>query len=297
MKIATTYLGIGLAALLVAVVPVVASYQIAKQDSFSFQTGQLEAVASDLARRANETGLQLAKARDEINSGEFGPPESASEIQHLRSLALTSTYLQAVGRTRGTKILCTSMGKLNPPVDLGPPDIITVHSVHIWLNITLGFTGEATYHALESEGCIVFIAPNLILDTFSDQPNLSMAVVTGASNKVLSIKGTIESKWRQMLGSAQKATWVDDQNIIAMERCKDVDIIAVVSQPLRHAYSRITIAAMISLPIGAAIGVMMAIYVFRAGRKQHTLPYVLKMAVKNSEFFMNYQPVTDLASG
>ncbi len=297
MKTATTYLLIVAFATVAAFVPIVISYQIARQESLSFQTAQLRSLAADIAHRADETGTQFALARADLNSGKFGPPSSSAEIQHMRALALTSTYLQAVGRMSGTRLLCTSMGRLNPPVDLGPPDMTTVNGVRIWLNIRPVFAGGASFHALESQGCAVFIAPSLVLDIYSEQPGLSMAVVTGTARRIISKRGEIQASWLSRLNKAGAVTLVDDKNLVAIQRCKSIDVVSVVAQPITHTYGRMAFAAMIFVPIGAAIGLVMAACVFRTARKQHTLPYILKTAVRNREFFMHYQPIVELRTG
>ncbi len=297
LKIAATYLGILVLALLLALLPVVAAFQLSRSESIATQSKELGRVAVDLARRANATGEQMQNARDQLNSGRYGAPGSKTEIERMRFLSLTSTYLQAVGRMNGTKVICTSMGTLQSPVDLGKPDVTTIRNVHMWLNAKPSFAGGAVFHALESNGCVVFIAPDLMFDVFSDESRVSMAIVTGSQKRILTRHGSIKSSWIERIGNNDETTFLDGNTIIAIRRTPAWDIYAVVAQPVDEAYRHFTGMAIILVPLGALIGIFASFAGIRTLNRLRSLPFQLKTAIKKREFYLLFQPIIDLQTG
>jgi sensor c-di-GMP phosphodiesterase-like protein len=297
LKTVGTIGGIVVVALLLALLPVVAAYQLSRSQTLDIQSQELGRLASDLIRRANETGDQLRNARDQLNSGKFGPPGSPSEIERMRYLSLTSTYLQAVGRMTGTKVISTSMGLLQPPVDLGKPDITTVRNVHIWLYTKPQFAGGAEFHALEADGCVVLIAPDLMFDVFSNESRLSMAIVTGKERRALTVHGAIDKSWLDRLGSDKAATFVDAGRIVALRRSDSFDVVAVVAQPVDQASRRLAAALFILVPIGALVGIAASFVGVRAINRLRSLPFQLHAALRKREFYLLFQPVVNLSTG
>lgn len=284
-------------AIVVALVPLVVAFEIARRQSFSAQTEKLSGLAGIISRRAEETAAQFARARADLQDGKYGAPGSESEIKRMRALTLTSNLLQAVGRMEGTKVICSSMGKLNPAVDLGKPDIVTINDVRIWTNIRPSFGGGATFHALESRGCVILIAPDLVLDLYSDETDLSEAVLTGNSHRVISKRGEISPAWLAHLGKAEEVSFVDNDSLVVVRRCRGIDIVSIVAQPIHHAYDRLAAACVILMPFGGLIGFLMAGLLFKTARRQQTLQSVMGAGLKSGEFFMHYQPLVELATG
>ena len=283
-------------AIIAGLTPAILALEISKHVCITSQSSKLESVATELARRTDETGKQFRKARTDLNSGKYGAPGSDSEIAHMRALSLTSTYIQAVGRMDRNQITCTSMGRLQEPFDLGKPGIVTTNGVKIWLNIKPMFGGGAVFHALELDDCVIFIAPDLILDVSPDLPNVSMAIIAGADQKVISHRGPFDASVMQVFKVNSRASVTDGKNTITAKRCETEDLVAVVVQPLPDVLAGVSSSTPYTIPFGVFIGLFMAWLVIKIARRQQTLPYILKAAVANEEFFLDFQPIVDLST-
>src|SRR4051812_16379734 len=64
-----------------------------------------------------------------------------------------------------------------------------------------------------------------------------------------------------------------------------------------HIDDRTRRAALLLLPIGLATGALLATAVLALGRMQLAMPSVLRSAFRRREFYVEYQPVVDLATG
>jgi sensor c-di-GMP phosphodiesterase-like protein len=273
------------------------AYRLALSESRRIQSSSLALIALDLARRNDETISQTARAVSELNSGQYGPPGSPEEIARMRYLSLSSTYLQAVGRVSGTKLTITSMGVMRPPVDLGPPDLISVEGAKIWLDTSLEFAGGARFHASERNGVICFLAPRLMFDVYTEERDVSMAVIAVTSRRPLTVWGSVRSDWLAYLGNRDHVVVEKDGMLIALQRSHRVDVIAVAAQPIGVVDRRTTLLSGVFLPIGIAIGSALAILLSARIRRQSEFPHLLREAIRCRRFFLEFQPVVDMTTG
>ena len=283
-------------AFLCSLIPIWMGHFLSQRESFSAQSSNLHGLARDLARRTDETTQQMLSVVSQLNSGRFGAKGSDGEIERMRYLSLTSTYLQSVGRMVGNRLVSTSMGHLSPAVDLGPPTIVTANNVHIWPYLKLDFAGGATFHAIEKDGVVSFITPDLIFDVFSDESAVSMGIVTGTKRLPITVHGTVDPEWAARLGNANRATFVEGGTIVALERCQVADVIAIVAQPGSQASWRLFRTSLLFMSLGGLIGVALMAAAVRSVRSYNTFPTLLRRAVAERQFFLVLQPIVDLSN-
>src|SRR5579863_8704818 len=121
---------IGLAAI---VAPLWIALHLARNQSLADEESRVRSYAADVVRRSDETGAQIHNAESTLNSLHV-PPCSPSEIAAMRQIDVTSSYLQAVARISGNRLICTSLGT-KEPIDIGPADLVTDNGAEERLNV------------------------------------------------------------------------------------------------------------------------------------------------------------------
>jgi sensor c-di-GMP phosphodiesterase-like protein len=290
-------LGTLVLALFAIVIPVLVSGDFARRQTLSTQVEQVEAVSLDLLRRTDTTIRQIDNAREVLSKSQVEPC-SEDDLRTMRSLVMTSDYLQATGRMEGNKLICGSFGTLPAPIDLGAETMSPgKHGRRLWRSISIPFTGDARFHVVERGGVCAFIAEGLVLDAFGRGPEMDTGVLATFDEEVISSTGPVDPREVKKLGDRNAVTHVDDRAITAIRRSNLAEVAVIASLPTSYIRQRETKAALLFVPMGALVSLLLGITVIRSGQRQQTLPFVLRQAIRQKEFFMNYQPIVDLRTG
>jgi len=114
---------------------------------------------------------------------------------------------------------------------------------------------------------------------------------------VLTSRGAIDRNWLPPLESVQETSFIRDEHVVALVASRRYLIVAVAAIPTTHLQRRFHASASRLAPVGLAVGVVLALAILYLARQQSALPAVLSAALRRQEFFVQYEPVVDLASG
>jgi len=281
-------------AIMAACILVLCSFVHARNARIRQQQEQLTDLSNRITHQCEEIAAETVYAEKELAPKSSQAMGTAEDIRHLGSVMMRSPHLVLVGRVDGTEITCTSLGKVNPPLDIGVANVVTKYQRRIWLHLSLGFAGNAKCMAIEYNGVITFFLPGLATDVYTDQRSLSTAVVTYSERHVLMSTGLIRPEWLQAAVNGPSTTFIDEGYIVAISKSRLIDTFTVVAQPISEAYVNGAAVILTTLPLGILLGALTAFGFLKSARKQLTMPLMLKAAIRNHEFFMNYQPIFDL---
>jgi sensor c-di-GMP phosphodiesterase-like protein len=285
-------------AILAITAPIFISLYLARQQSIDEQTSRVAHIADDVQRRSDEVVFQAQAVGAKLATLVAANPCSNDTIAVMSGIAEASEQLQAIGYVEGNQLLCTSLGRYQPAVDIGPPDFKSAAGNYIRAAVALPNILDMKFILATSAatGVTVIIHPKLPLDIFVDDPDIQVGLVGFTQRKPIDVRGNFNPRWLDALGKATKAQFIDGDRLVAVRRSAAGDLAVFATIPAGAVEARLRHFALVLVPIGALAGVVLALAVFRVARLQLALPAVLKTALRRDEFFLEYQPVVDLGT-
>jgi sensor c-di-GMP phosphodiesterase-like protein len=277
--------------------PILISVRLAWEQSLTGEKSRALSYARDVMRRSEETASQFGQAIDKLNHDHL-PPCSPGEIDLMRQIDLNSSYIQAVGRTAGDSLVCTSLDTPKP-IPIGPPQLVTENRVTERNDIQIAITGTHPLSVLSRDGVAILVDPGLVVDTPTEGPGISIAVYvpTSPGQRFIASRGTgLRPEWLKAIPKGSEISFVDGGYVISVVRSAHLDIAVIAAVPELYADKLARQFAAIFVPIGLLCGAGLAWAVMYISRIGLSMPKVLSGAARRREFFVEYQPVVDLAT-
>jgi sensor c-di-GMP phosphodiesterase-like protein len=279
------------------VAPILISIRLAWDQSLSGEKSRGLGYSRDVLRRSEETAAQFTQAIDKLNHDHLLAC-SSDEIDLMRQIDLESTYIQAVGRVAGDSLICTSLGT-KQPIPIGPPQLISATGVTERNNIHLSIAGPHPLSVMSKDGIAVLIAPSLVLDTPTEGPGISIAVFIPSSPDrrfITGQGGDIPSAWLRALPKGAETIFIDDGYVISVVRSAHYDLAVIVAVPELYANRLARRFAFVFVPIGLLCGAGLAWAVMYISHIRLSPSSVLRAATKRGEFYVEYQPIVNMAT-
>ena len=280
--------------LLAVSVPLASSIYLAWKQSYSTQMAQVDAIAKDVLRRADQSTDQVRSIFQALSAEKDIEPCSEASIRLMAKMDLASEQIQALGYVKDSVLLCSSYGTHQTPI--GEPTYTTKFGTEVRTAVTFPVLPDKSFLFVtdQSSGYSVAIHPNLPLDVFVDEADVSIGVYSFASNSLVLGRGTYHPEWLTRLGDAQSIQFSDGKNLVAVHRSEAFTNAAFAAMPVEKVYQGLHEAAIILLPLGLLASALLVFAVVYVARQQMALPSLLKTALKRNELFMVYQPIVDL---
>lgn len=112
-------------ALFAIAAPIAASLYISHKQSLDIETTSALSLVDELQRRTEKTNAQIKAAFVELRKGSPADPCSEKHIKLMREIAVTASYLPAVGHVANGRWMCSSMGSYGEGIELGPVDYVS----------------------------------------------------------------------------------------------------------------------------------------------------------------------------
>ena len=274
--------------------PIAISIYWAWKLSFDEQIRQTTSIAKDVLRRSEESADQAFVVFHTLEAADAADPCSDDNIRLMGKLDLASEQVQTVGYIRDNTLLCSSYGRHHTPV--GPPSYETARDLQVRAGVEFpilpGMKFLVVTHKIS--GYSAAIHPDLPLDVFETEPEVSVGVFSFASGKLIVGRGVFEPHWIARLGEAREVRFLDGENLVVILRSTKYATAAFASIPATNISRGLRHTAVLLVPVGVVAGVVLALAVLYLARLQLALPAVLKVALRRNEFFLNYQPIVDL---
>ena len=285
------------AALLAILVPVALSIYFADREATNAEFGRAMGYAQDVLRRSEGTSEQILDGINRLAA--LNDPEGCSEqsVALMRHIDLASSYIQAIGRIEGDRLVCSSLGLGGTKLNLGPVDVVQSSGVKIRTNVTLPFAEGSSFLVVEAAGYATIIHKDLPIDTALDVPDVSLATYSQQSGQILTQRGFIDPAWLQTANGGTTRQFIENGNLVVVAPSGRFQIGAVVALPIAQLNSRIQSVALVALPVGIAAGAILAIAIVYLARQQRSMPNLIRAGLRRNEFYLEYQPVVDLVTG
>lgn len=287
-------IAVGVAAI---VAPIWISIQLAWNEALANEESKVHMYASDLVRRSEEAQTQVTSAYALLDAAHL-PPCSPDEIALMQELEVTSSYIQAIGRISGNQITCSSLGAAQP-IDIGPPDLTNESGAqeryHVWV-----FKAQTRPLLVIARDGFAFIVNSAIEEDLpAVAPDISAAIFVPSQRKpaiVATANGGIATSWLRNIRKGASTTFLDGGYVISVVRSLHSDTAAVAASPSIYVWQQIRPFAFIFIPMGLLCAGGLAWAVAHIYRARLSLPAALRRAAKQKEFFVEYQPIVDLAT-
>jgi len=288
-----------IAATAAALAPFGIALYLARQQALQEEMARAGQLAEDVLRRSDETGDQVLRAFSMLDAVASSNPCSDESIQVMASLAVASEQVQAIGYVKDDRLMCSSLGRYGAGVSVGPSAYRGRFGTDIRPSVELPMVRGKRFVLLTDarSGYTAIVHPDLPIDVFVNDPQISLGVFGYSSKKLLTSRGTFKPQWAQALGEARRVELDDGEYVVAIRRSDNYDTAAFAAIPSANIDQGLLHNAIVLVPIGALAGVVLATAVLYIAKLQRALPAMLKAALRRNEFFLSYQPIVELRTG
>ncbi|MFC5526042.1 EAL domain-containing protein [Rhodanobacter ginsengisoli] len=286
IAVAITLLAVGL--------PVLAALWLAHRESRSEASAQTQFMAGEVLGRAEGMADQAMAAYRRMRALTT-PPCSDTGRQQMIAIALDYSYLKAVGHVADDRVECSSFAPGGDGSRLGGFAYTSMSGVRIAPRADLG-TGKR-FLVLEKDDFVAAALPEVLVDLPFNRIHISSGVFGRSAGPRLAGNGTFDPAWRERLGQAHQATFVDGDNLVTIRVSSRYDLAGYSAIPATYLHARAVAFALVLVPIGLLLGGAGALASLYLVRKRASLPAVLRTALRKMEFVLHYQPIVELASG
>jgi c-di-GMP phosphodiesterase len=276
--------------------PILLSLRFAWNQSIAYEKAEGLNYASEVVRRGEETGAQFAQAAKILNGAHL-PRCSPQEIDLMRQIDVGSSYVQMVGRISGGTLECTSLGTAKP-IAVGEPSSITENGAREWADFKLGPTHLDRLDLLDFKGVAILVDSNLLVDQGA-QPDVTVALTvpsSGGHMRLAEPKGTFNLDWAKPIGRGQSVSFLDSGYVVSQVRSRTLDIQATSVMPIVHGFGYVKRFAVTFVPIGLLCGMAFGWAAMQFARNKTSLPGLIRAAARHRDFYVEYQPIVELAT-
>ena len=282
---------------LAVLVPLFLAGWLSWKEGTADQESRVLTYARDAMRRSEETAVQFNSVADRLEQAHFAPC-SPAEINLMRGLDISSSYIQAVGRIYGDDLICDSLGTTHP-IPLGPPTLTDFNGASVRLAVHLPLAPSHPFTIISKRGFAVFLEPSLPVDIAVDGKDVAvgMYIPSSAQHEILAQGGPpLDPSWFHPLQSGQTSTFVDHGTVVALVRSNKRDLVAIAAAPKIYLVKRMERFALIYIPIGLLCSFATAWAILTVFRSLHTLRSELQTAIRRNELYVVFQPIVDLST-
>lgn len=256
-------------------------------------------IAAEVLGRSHSISDQIDVAMKALEADAAGNACDKENIRLMRELAISASYLQAVGYVQDNRLMCSSYGHHGRGIPVGPPDYVSRLGYVIRASVRLPFAGDSIFlvSTHQNSGYSVFALPNLALDLMHDRSEIGIGLFGASSKKVLLHRGPVQDAWFSLPPDGMRATYRLDQNLIVVMRSSKYDYAAYAALPLAARNMDWLRYSFILVPLGFTSGLVEAALIVLLARRRRSLLYQLRQALRRDELFLLYQPIVDLHSG
>lgn len=277
-------------------IPIFLTFYFAKQEALNTEKDRALSYATDILNRSEILTDQIDIAVKRLVA--VGSDDPCSEVSQrlMKNIDLSSSYIQAIGSVDGDTLLCSSLGQEVALLELGPVDVVRPTGVRVRMNVEFAFAPGENFLVVERDGYAAIIHKDLPINATTDASGITLATFIFPKMQVLTSQGVIKPEWMTPRGN-ENTTFVDDDFIIAVASSKKYLFRTISAIPISAMNQRMYETALRMAPVGVLGSVLMAWAFFYIARRRTSMPTVLKYALKKKEFFLEYQPIIELATG
>ena len=284
-------------AIIIAVaLPIGGALYVAQRVGIASVHAQATTLAESLQRVFETASAQGDTIMAALSATARGAPCSPASIGVMRDVQLSSSYVEAAGYVEGGRLRCTGSGVHGDGYRLPEPAYTSSRGLRIRRNIALPHVPNQRFIIAEdtATGFAVVFHGNLGFDLFEHIPGMAAGLVARSTNEVIAHRGFLAREWLAPRGTADRYHLISRGHVFALVESAEFDFGVYSAIPTPPVSQQLRGAAMVLVPIGAAVAGILVLLIVMIIRAQFSIPVALQLALKRGEIFMEYQPVVDL---
>ena len=260
------------------------------------EAGHALSYAQDVLRRSERVSDQVFSSFGRLRAASYTPC-SDEELVLMRQITMGSSYVRAIGRVKGDRLVCSSLGRHGEGLPLGSVKTQSANGTWTRPDVAFDFAPATSFVVAEQGHFAAILDKSLPLDANTGRPDITLGVFSQVTGDLLTARGNANLKWLTGSPPGSDGTFVKDNNIVAVVSSRRYHFGAVAAIPLTYLEREVRAMSVRLVPIGLIGGLLLAFAFLYVLRQQLAWPAVIRAALKRSEFFLLYQPVVDLHSG
>ncbi|WP_296949402.1 EAL domain-containing protein [uncultured Massilia sp.] len=288
-------IGLGLTVLAATgalLVPPWLAWREARRQAWESESAAALAYARDVMHRTDDTARQIVRATSRMNRSGLAPCSPAA-LALMRDIALSSSYLQAVGYVRDGALACSSLGTM--PLPLGGQSFRTASGAVLYPHVPTG--ASASVLAAQLGDYAALMHQELPVDATAAPADVALGVLHLEQHRTAIARGAVDVAWIDRLGARRAATFVDGGRLVVVVRSKLDTIAAVAAMPAGQVERRAREIAARLVPAGLLCGIAACAAVVLFARRRRSIEAAIGQALRRNEFFVLYQPIVNLQTG
>ncbi len=252
---------------------------------------RLQDLAVVASSRASSTVNEAAGALKHIAGSSLAPctPES---IDQMRLLTINTFSVKSVGYVEEEVFACGSWGSVGQHVTPWREDFTTADGVRVSLGVQPRIVDAKPMMALQYAAFNVLVDPQQFLQVAIDD-NVQLAVGTAGGHLVSASRPEVERFLSRVHTGTHEG--LEEGYLYTLAHSGDwVAIAALSRQELLQGLIRME---MLLLPIGGLMAGVLAMVLVRRTRRRLSPLAELRLAVRNRQFIVHYQPIVSLGDG
>jgi sensor c-di-GMP phosphodiesterase-like protein len=278
--------------------PVVGALALADHQARDNLRSRAELYARDVVHRSDVTAQQASDAFVQLVDEEKRTGAcSAQQVALMRAIDVSSSYLQAVGRVVGDRLVCSSISGQGQSFDLGPVDAVTPAKVSLRVAARLPLSPDQPVMVLGRGGYAALVHRDLPVDVTTPDDKIRLATVLMPQRAVLASRGEVPADWLVRARLRADTSFFDDGTTVALISSRQRYFVAMAAIPkgaLLAEQRRLRIEVGLG---GVLMGLGLVVALLYAARKRVPAAAEFRAALRRDEFYLEYQPVMDLRTG
>ncbi|BBK35870.1 diguanylate phosphodiesterase [Allostella sp. ATCC 35155] len=290
---------IGLIGVAAIAAPIGASMFIAQQQGLNRQRDRAEHLAETVLSRAEAIRRQLGAAFARLDKIDAAPCSDRG-LTEMRAVALGSDHLAGVGFIAEDMLLCSSFGRHDNGVPVGPPDYRGQFGIDVRTRRELpNAPGPRLLLVANPRGYASLIYPERTIAIAEEDPSVSLYVSARRSGQPLAMRGSFEQEWmREASESDGLGGWnLHPEHIVAWRASATWDLVAVAAIHRSQLSREIEQIVFILTPVGLLAGSILFLAGYYTVQQNSSLQSVLRAAIRRNELRVHYQPIVNLSTG
>ncbi len=220
---------------------------------------------------------------------------SASSIDFMRSIDLSSSLLQGVGFIARDALQCSSLGSV--PTHVGSPDFVTPNNRYVRRNRTLAEARRTELLLVSDEdGYTVLIHPALLFSSGRSEASAGEGLISAATRDLIAQRGEALLDWSVATLGEDSGVWRQGDWIVAWQRVPDWDFVAYSTAASSHVGKIFTSMIALLGPMGLVCSFICVAMSRRLASAKASLATQLREGLRRGEVVVVYQPIVHLAT-
>lgn len=224
----------------------------------------------------------------------------SADLSRLQSVHARYSDIGAIARLNpaGDRILCSTFGPDADGLLLGPADdVIRRGSRRVHRRVVIPAVDGVEYFVVSEAGLAVFVHRSVAATILATLQDASLGAYIRDGGPLLFGRGAFDLGALRALERGGASAAFDGHRLLGLSASPNSEYVAFIDFPAARVQTSIDDARASLLPLGAVLGLSLALLLFVSYRNLSSVAASLTRALYTDRVYMAYQPIVDLRTG